>query len=114
MVVLGNAGERGARLALAAGAECEHLVRRQVAVNLDGTKILDAVEIAGLARDLGDALHGAADQADLASTGGRGLRDRSQARHIGGEGGDGDPRRRAADEFGETLATSASEGERPS
>ena len=103
MIILGDAGERGARLALAAGAEREHLVRRQVAVDLDRTEIRDTVEIAGLARDLRDALHGAADQDDLAFAGGRGLRHRAQARHVGGEGGDGHPRRRAADKLGERF-----------
>ena len=77
MILARDPRQRGARLALAAGAECEHLVRRQVAVDLDGTKIPDAVEIAGLARDMRDALHGTANQDNLAITGGRGLRDRA-------------------------------------
>ena len=55
MLVLGDARERGARLALAAGAQRHDLVGRQVAVGLDAAEIGDAVEIAGLARDLLDA-----------------------------------------------------------
>ena len=73
MVVLGDARERRARLALAAGAERHHLVGRQMAVDVDRAKLLDAVEIAGLARDLRDAVHGAADHDDFALAGGRGF-----------------------------------------
>ena len=71
MIVLGDARKRRARLALAAGAERDDLVRRQIAVDIDRPKILHAVEIAGLARDLHDALHGAADHHDLAVGGAR-------------------------------------------
>ena len=67
MLVLGDARERGARLALAAGAQRHDLVGRQVAVELGAAEILDAVEIAGLARDLLDAVHRAADHHDLAA-----------------------------------------------
>ena len=90
MLVLGDARQRRARLALAAGAERQHLVGRQIAVGVDAAEVLDAVEIAGLARDLDDALHGAADHHDLAAGGARRVRDRAQARHIGGEGRDRD------------------------
>src|SRR5262249_56270609 len=83
------------------------------AVDLDGAKIRDAVEIAGLARNLRDALHGAADQDDLTFAGGRGLRHREQARHVGGEGGDGDPPGRAADELAETFRNVAFAGRAP-
>ena len=55
VLVLGDARERGARLALAAGAQRHDLVGRQIAVGLDAAEIRDAVEIAGLARDLRDA-----------------------------------------------------------
>ena len=61
--------ERRARLALAAGAQRHHLVGRQVAVGIGAAKLLDAVEIAGLAGDLGDAVHGAADHHHLAAAG---------------------------------------------
>ena len=37
MLVLGDARERRARLALAAGAERDHLVGRQIAVDLDAS-----------------------------------------------------------------------------
>ena len=94
MIVRGDARQRGARLALAAGAERHHLVGRQVAVDVDGSKFLDAVEIAGLARDLSDPFHGAADQHDLAVAGRRRLGDRTHARHVRSEGRDGDAARR--------------------
>src|SRR5262245_65135251 len=84
-----------------------------MAVDLDRTKIPDAIEIAGLACDLRDALHGTADQDDLAFTGGRGLRDRAQARHVRGKGGNGDPRWRAADELGETFGNVSFGGRAP-
>ena len=48
----GDARQRRARLALAAGAERHHLVGRQMAVDVHAAEILHAVEIAGLARDL--------------------------------------------------------------
>ena len=54
MLVLGDARERRARLALAAGAKRHDLVRRQIAVGIDAAEILHAFEIAGLARDLHD------------------------------------------------------------
>ena len=69
MLVGGDARQRRARLALAAGAERHHLVGRQIAVGVDRAERRDAVEIAGLARDLDDPLHGAADHHDLAVAG---------------------------------------------
>ena len=88
MLVLGDARERRARLALAAGAKRHHLVGRQIAVGVDRAEVLDALEIAGLARDLDDALHGAADHHHLALGGAGGVDHRAQARDVGGEGGD--------------------------
>ena len=93
MLVLGDARERRARLALAAGAERHDLVGRQIAVGIHRPEILHAVEIAGLARDLHDALHGAADHHDLASAAARRVRDRAHARDVRGKGGDRDARR---------------------
>ena len=90
MVVIGDARQRRARLALAAGAQRQHLVGRQMAIDIGAAEILHVVEIAGLARHLHHALHGAADHHDLAAGGLRGIRHGAQPRHVGGEGGDGD------------------------
>ena len=73
-----------------------------MAIDLDGTEILNAIEVAGLARDLGDALHGAADDDDLAFAGRGGPRDRAQPCHVGGEGRNRNPRGSDADEFSKT------------
>ena len=73
MLILGDARQRRARLALAAGAQRQNLVGRQIAVAFHAAEILHAVEIAGLARHLGDALHGAADQNHFAANGARRL-----------------------------------------
>src|SRR5262245_27535090 len=100
MVVVGDARQRRARLPLAARAQREHRVRRQVAIDFNRAKILHAIEIAGLARDPRDALHGPPDHDDFALTGRGGLRDRAQPRHVRREGRNGNPRGSAADEFG--------------
>ena len=52
MIAVSDARKRRAWLPLAAGTERNHLVGRQIAVDVDVAKILDALEIAGLARDL--------------------------------------------------------------
>jgi hypothetical protein len=85
MLVLGDARERRARLALAAGAEREHFVGRQVAVDINRAEFLDAVEVAGLARDLRMQSSRGRPRPLRARTGQR-LRDGTQPRHIGGEG----------------------------
>ena len=103
VLVLGDARERGARLALAAGAQRHDLVGRQVAVDLDAAEIADAVEIAGLARDLRDAIHRAADHHHLAARRGGGFGDRAHARHVGGEGRDRDAARRAGDQLAQRF-----------
>ena len=104
MIAVGDARERRARLALAAGAERHDLVGRQVAVDIDVAEILDAVEIAGLARHLRDAVHRAPDQHHLAVAGRRRQRHRPDARHVGGEGGDADAAGRARDQIGKRVA----------
>lgn len=86
MVVVGDACQRRTRLALASGAQGQHLVRRKVTVDLGRAEILHAVEIAGLAGDLHHALHGAADHDDLAVGSLRRLGDRLDAGDVGGEG----------------------------
>ena len=93
MVVLRDTCQRRARLALTAGAEREHLVRRQVPIDVDRAKILDPIEIAGLARDLYDPLHGAADDDYFALAGRCGFRNGPQTRDIGGKGSDRNARR---------------------
>ena len=96
MLVLGDARQCGARLALAPGAQCQHLVRRQVAVGLGAAKLLHAVEVASLARNLDHAIHGAADQHDLAVGSERRTGHRAQASDMGSECRDGDAGRRGA------------------
>ena len=103
MLVLGDAGERGARLALAAGAKRQHLVRRQIAVGLHLAEILHAVEVTGLARHLHDPLHSPADHHDLAFGEPRRFGNGANAADMGGEGGNGDARRRGADELGKRF-----------
>ena len=103
VLVLGDARDRGARLALAAGAQRHHLVARQIAVGLDAAEIRDAVEIAGLARDLLDPRHRAADDHDLAAGGCGGFGDRAHARHVRREGRDRDASRGAGDQLAQRL-----------
>ena len=67
MVVIGDARERRARLALAAGTQRQHLVGRKMPVKIGAAEILHAVEIAGFAGDLHDALHRASDHHHFAS-----------------------------------------------
>ena len=103
MLVLRDAGERGARLALAAGAERQHFVRRQIAVTFNAAEILHALEIAGLARHLHHALHRATDNNDFALCGAGGVRNGAQAADMGGKRRHRDATRRGADQFGESL-----------
>ena len=79
MIIARNAGERGARLALTAGAKRHHLVGRQIAVGIEATEGLHALEISGFARDLYNALHRPADDHHLAAAGARGVGDAAQA-----------------------------------
>ena len=103
MLVLGDAGERRARLALAAGAQRQHLVRRQITVAFDAAEILHVLEITGLARDLDHALHGAADNDHFAVGGAGGVGDCAQPPDMGGESRDRDAAPRGADQFGQRL-----------
>ena len=102
MLVLGDARQRGARLALAAGRE-----RRESCRAADGrsgswpSKGRHAVEIAAFARDRDDPLHRAADHHDLPAVGEARLGRGAQTRDIGGEGRDDDAAVRLADQFGE-------------
>ncbi len=56
------------------------LVRRQIAVRVDGAERRQAGQHAHLAGDLNDAVHGAPDADHLAAAGGRGLGDGAHAR----------------------------------
>ena len=103
MLVLGDARQGRARLALAAGAQGQDLVGRQVAVALGAAKILHAVEIAGLARHLGHPLHGAADQDDLAVGGASGVGHGADAADVGRKCRDSHAGGRGADEFRDGL-----------
>ena len=67
MVVIGDTRKGRARLALAAGTQRQHLVGREMPVELGASEILHAVEIAGFASDLHDALHRAPDHDHFAS-----------------------------------------------
>src|SRR4051812_8274599 len=66
VVVVGDAGQRGPRLALAAGAQRQHLVRREMAIEVHAPERLYPVEIAALARHLHHPLHRAAYHDDFA------------------------------------------------
>ncbi len=77
MVVIGDARQRRARLALASRAQRQHLVGREMAVEIGTAEVLHALEITGFARHLDHALHGASDHHDLAPGCLRGVRDRT-------------------------------------
>ena len=104
MIAVGDAGQRGARLALAAGAQIEHLARRQVGgfglVQHRG-KIL---EIAGVARRRHHLVHRAAHQRDLAAMRPGGVGDGVEPRHIGGKGRHRHPAFQGADQRGQAFA----------
>ena len=82
MLIERDTRQRGARLTLAPGTKRHHLIGRQIPIDIGAAKFLDAVEIAGFARDLDDALHGTANHDDLAATRPRRERHGPQARDI--------------------------------
>ena len=90
MLVLRDARHRRARLALRAGDQRHHLVARQAVIDIGGEKIRHAVKIAAVARHVDDARHRPAGDDDLASALCRRQRHGAHARHVRGEGGDGD------------------------
>ena len=98
MIVLRHAGERRARLALAAGGERQDLVARQAIERVHAQERRHAVEHAAVARDRDDALDRPAENADLPSGGETGLGRRAQAGDVGSEGGHDHPALRLADE----------------
>src|SRR5579872_4093810 len=111
MVGIGDARQRRARLALTSRTQRQHLVRWKMAIKIGAAKILHAVEITGFPRHLNDALHRAADHHHLSSRQARGVCDRAtlDANVV-----------TATRPFAAlttatmVLATSVSEGERPS
>ena len=103
MLVARDARQRRARLALAAGAQRNDLVRRQIAIAIRAPKILHAVEMPGLARDLRHALHGAADKNNLTLCGAGGTGDGTQAADMGSKSRHRDAARCGADQFGQCL-----------
>ena len=88
----------GARLALAAGHQRDDLVARQVAVGVLVQERRQPLQVAELAGDIDGAADRTADDDDVAAGPLRRGRDRADARHVGGEGGDGDAVRRLRDE----------------
>ncbi len=103
MIVIGDARQRRARLALASRAQRQHLVGGKMAVEIGAAEVLHAVEIAGFARHLHHALHGAADHHHLAPRSLCGIRDRAQPRDVGSKGGHGDPTLGRLHQFGDGL-----------
>ena len=89
--VVGNAGQGGARLALAAGGDNQHLVPRQAHRSIEINRLGELAQITGRARDLQDAIERAAGDAQLAAGRLRHLAQRLQPRGVGGEGGDHHP-----------------------
>ena len=104
VLILGNARKRRARLALAAGAERHDFVGRQIAIGVHRAEILYAVEIARLARNLGHALHGAADHDHFTVRRLRRLGNRTQAPDIGRKCGDRHAAARILDDLGDGFA----------
>ena len=104
MLVAGDAGQGRARLALAAGADHQHPLPRQMADILLRDEIRQVLEISRFLRRLHHAPQRAAHQADMPAMGEAGLGHALDARDIGGEAGDGDAVAIAADELVHGLA----------
>ncbi len=101
VISFGDAGQRGARFALAAGADDQGLVAWQVLGRIFAKKGRHILEIAVLAGRLVHAPEGTPGQDDAATVGRGGLRDGFQAPDIAGEAADGDPFRAFGDDVGE-------------
>ena len=116
MGAIGDARQRRARLALAAGAEVEDLVGREVAGLGVGDEGLRCRSSRPTERAAGrHADHRAADQADAPAVGLGGADDRVHPRDVGGEAGRGDLALQCADQRGQRArAPSASEPASPS
>src|SRR6516165_7417260 len=90
MLVVGDTGERGARLTLAACAKIEDPPGRELRRFLLVDDGREALEVPGLARRIGDLVHRAANQRDLAAVGLRCLRNGLETGNVGGKGGNRD------------------------
>ena len=99
MVVARDAGQCRARLALAAGADHQDLVARDVAEFVLGQKARHIGEIAVVARGFLDPPQRTADQRDVAVMSARHLSDRLEPRHVGGKAGHRNPPVVAADQL---------------
>ncbi len=103
MLLLGDAVERGALLALAAGAQKHDLVARQVA-ELVLVVMLEALrQVAGLARDLDHAVERTARDDQVTPGGARRLTHHLDARDVGGERGDRDAVLGVFDDLGDRF-----------
>src|SRR5271165_368153 len=98
VLVLGHAGERRARLALASGRERENPLTRQALEGVHAEELRHAIEHAAFACDRDDPLHRAPQNADLPARSESRLGCSAQPRDIGGESGDDHPALRPADE----------------
>ena len=97
MLVLGDAGQRGARLALAAGQQRHDLVARQVAVGVRAAERRQPVEVAAIvARPRSTRSMARPTTTHLAAAAARRLRDGADARDVGREGRHRDAARRLA------------------
>ena len=115
MLVVGDARQRGARLALAAGAQQHHLVGLQVGEMLLVVILEAGRQIARLHGHADDAMHGPPRHHQLPAGSPGGIRHGPDARHVGGEDGDGDAPLGALDEARRASGPRrVSEGERPS
>ena len=104
MLALGDARKRRHRFTLAAGDERRDLIARESAEAF----LVEIGEMlgpkAGVAGGFHDAVHGAADQHQLAAGCAGSLGDGGEPVHVRGEGGDRDPAFRASDDGLQVLA----------
>ncbi len=101
-VIVGrDAGERRARLALAARQERDDLVARQMGKHVLVIERRQPIQHVELGRHVDDAAERAADNHDIAPRGLGGQRDRADARDVGGESGEGDAPLRVLDDVGQ-------------
>ena len=103
MLVLRHAGERRARLALAAGGERQYLVARQALERVHAQERRHAVEHPALAGDSDDALYRSPKDQDVPAGGEAGLGRGAKAGDVGSEGGHDHPAPRLADQPGKRL-----------
>jgi hypothetical protein len=104
VLAVGQLGHRGARLALAAGADEQHLVARQVARLLLGNAFGEVEKVAAFLGCFDHALQRPARQHGMAAGGDRRQRRALDARQVGGKAGDGHPALAARCQFLEVGA----------